>query len=90
MDFLLEITKIGKSLETFGSRIDFLRFLKSIGWYGFPYGFLVVLNLFHKFYCLKLLLVNMTNAILSKTTRYSYLWKHICIIGWCLVRQRNP
>ncbi len=18
-----------------------------------------------------------------------YLWKHICIIGWCLVRQRN-
>jgi hypothetical protein len=26
-----------------------LRFLKSIGWYGFSYGFLVVLNLFHQY-----------------------------------------
>jgi hypothetical protein len=37
--FLLEIT--------FGSWIYFLRFLKSIDCYGFSYGFLVVLNLFH-------------------------------------------
>jgi hypothetical protein len=34
----------GKSLETFGSRIYFLRFFKSIGWYRF----LAVLNLCHQ------------------------------------------
>jgi hypothetical protein len=34
----------GKSLETFGLQIFFLRFFKSIGWYGFW----VVLNLFHQ------------------------------------------
>jgi hypothetical protein len=32
----------------FGSQIFFLRFLKSIGWYGFSLGFLVVLNLVHQ------------------------------------------
>ncbi len=42
----------GKSLETSGSRIFFLRFLKSIGWYGFSYGFLPVLNLFHQCFIL--------------------------------------
>ncbi len=35
MDFLLEITKIGKSLETFGSRIVFLRFLNP--WAGMDF-----------------------------------------------------
>jgi hypothetical protein len=40
MVFLLD----GKSLETFGTRIFFLRFLKSKGLYGFFYGFLFVFN----------------------------------------------
>ncbi len=39
---------LAKSLDTFGSQIFFLRFLKSIGWWGFSYGFLVVLNFFHQ------------------------------------------
>ncbi len=39
IDFLLEITKISKSLEIFGSLIFFLRFLKSIGLYGFSMDF---------------------------------------------------
>ncbi len=34
----------GKSLKTYGSGMFFLIFLKSIGWYGFSYGFLVVLE----------------------------------------------
>ncbi len=37
-----------KSLETSASQTFFLRFLKSLGWYGFSYGFLAVLNLFHQ------------------------------------------
>jgi hypothetical protein len=40
--------RLGKNLETFGSQIFFLRFLKAIDWYGFSYGVLVVLNLLHK------------------------------------------
>jgi hypothetical protein len=31
-----------------GLQIFFLRFLKSIGWNGFSYGFLVVVILFHQ------------------------------------------
>jgi hypothetical protein len=38
--FYLKSPRFGKSLETFGSQIFFLRFLKSIGWYGFSYEFL--------------------------------------------------
>jgi len=50
MDFFVcKSQRFSKSLETFGSRIFFLRCLKSIGWYGFSYGFLAVLNLFHQF-----------------------------------------
>jgi hypothetical protein len=44
--------RFGKSLETSGSRIFFLRYLKSIGCYGFSYGFLAVLNLFHQCFIL--------------------------------------
>ncbi len=44
--FYWKSQRFGKSLKTFGSRIFSLIFLKSIGWYGFSYGFLVVLNLF--------------------------------------------
>ncbi len=44
--FCWKSQKFGKSLGTFGSRIFVLRFLKSIDWYGFSYGFLVVLTLF--------------------------------------------
>ncbi len=86
MDFLLEITKIWqKSLETFGSRIFFLRCLKSItvGWYTFSYWFLVVLNLFQPCFVI-------TNFKFDKHCFVKdYLWKHICIIAWCPVRQRN-
>ncbi len=46
MDFFCKSQRFGKSRKTFGSRIFFLSVLKSIGWYGFPYGFLAVLNLF--------------------------------------------
>jgi hypothetical protein len=50
--FYWKSQRFDKSLETFGSQIFFLRFLKSIGWYGFSYGFFVVLNLFHLFFAL--------------------------------------
>ncbi len=65
MDFFYwQSQRFGKSLKTFGLRIFFLEILKSIGWNGFSYGFLVVLNLF----CLKLLLIlNLTIAVISKT-----------------------
>ncbi len=71
MDFFLEFTNIGKSLKTFGSRIFFLIFLKSIGWYGFSYGFLVVLTFEYvlSLFSLKVLLIlYFTNIVLSKPT----------------------
>jgi hypothetical protein len=37
--FLCKSQRFGESLETFGSRIFFFRFLKSIGWYEFSCGF---------------------------------------------------
>ncbi len=46
--FLLEITNIDNSLETFGLVLFFLRFKKSIGLYGFSSGFQVVLFIFHQ------------------------------------------
>jgi hypothetical protein len=52
----------GKGLETFGSRIFFLRFLKFLGWYGFSYEFLAALNAFHQ--CLFNV---MTNLIFYKS-----------------------
>jgi hypothetical protein len=50
--FLCKSQRFSESLETFGSRVFFLRFFKSIGWYGFSYGFLTVLNLFHQCFIL--------------------------------------
>ncbi len=69
MDFLNWKSQwFGKSLVFFGLLIFFLQFLKSLGWYGFSYGFLVILNLFINV-CSKLLLfLDLTNAVLSKTT----------------------
>jgi hypothetical protein len=52
MDFCLESQQFGKSLETFGSKIFFLRFKKTIGWYGFSYVFLAVLDIFHQCFIL--------------------------------------
>jgi hypothetical protein len=46
--FFWKSQTFGKSLETFGLQIFFLRFWKSIGWYGCSFGLLVVLNLFHQ------------------------------------------
>jgi hypothetical protein len=46
--FYWKSQRFGKNLEAFGSRIFFLKFLKSTGWYGFSYGFLVVLKPFHQ------------------------------------------
>jgi hypothetical protein len=43
-----ESRTLGESLKLFGLGISFLRFLKSTGWYGFSYGFLLVLNVFHQ------------------------------------------
>jgi hypothetical protein len=43
-----KLQTFGKSLETLCSWILFLRFLKSLGWYEFFYGYLVVLNVFHQ------------------------------------------
>ncbi len=56
MDFFYwKSPRFGKSLETFGSRTFFCRFLKSLRWYGFSYRFLVVLNLVHQYFVLKTL-----------------------------------
>ncbi len=70
-----------KSLETFGSRIFLLRFLKSIGWYGFSFGFLVVLMCF-----INVLFKFITNLKFYKKQFYQrHLQKHFCFIIWCLV-----
>ncbi len=47
-DFLCKSQGFCKSLNTFDLRIFFSRFLQDIGWYGFSYRFLAVLNLFHQ------------------------------------------
>jgi hypothetical protein len=47
MDFCVEIKKIWQKVLRLLVRGFFWSFLKSIAWYGFCYGFLVVLNLFH-------------------------------------------
>ncbi len=66
----MEITKIWQKSRDFWFGDFFLELsLKSIGWYGFFYGFLVVLNLFHQMFCSKLLLILIfTNTVLSKKT----------------------
>ena len=48
MVFFVKITKIWHKSRVFWFLDFFLRFIKSIGWYGFSYGFLVVLNVFHQ------------------------------------------
>ncbi len=65
MVFFLEITNIWQKSQDiwFGF---FVQVLKSIGWCGFSYGFLVVLNVFHQ--CFVSLILNFTNVVLSKTT----------------------
>jgi hypothetical protein len=55
----LKSQTFGKSLETFGSQIYFLRFLNPKGWYGFFYEFLVVFNLFHQ---------NLSKKLIEKAT----------------------
>jgi len=47
MNFLFKSHRFSKSLETSSSWFFFLTFLTT-GWYGFSYGFLAVLNLFHQ------------------------------------------
>jgi hypothetical protein len=57
---------------------------KSIGWYGFSYGILVVLNVYQYHQCLF--------KVITSLKFYKHrdnLQKHFCIIGWCVVRQRN-
>jgi hypothetical protein len=66
--FYRKSQRFGNSLETFGSQIFFLRFLKSIGWYGFSYGFLVVFNLFLQCFVKVITNLHLTNTVLSKTT----------------------
>jgi hypothetical protein len=47
-----EKTDLAKASTLSVHGLFFLRFLKSIGWFGFSYGFLVVLNLFHQCFIL--------------------------------------
>ncbi len=76
-----------KSLQTFGLRIFILRFLKSIGWYGFSYRFLV----FFEISFIKVLFKVIANLKFYKRCFIKDdLQKHFCITGWCLVRHRNP
>jgi hypothetical protein len=52
---------------------------------GFPYGFLVVLNVFHQDF------LDITNPKFNKGCFIKeILQKHFCIIGWCLVHHRIP
>jgi hypothetical protein len=48
MVFLLEITNIWQKSRDF--RFLVFEIFLSVGWYGFYYGFLVVLNVLHKFF----------------------------------------
>jgi hypothetical protein len=66
MVFFLEIKNTWQKSQDFWFAKFFLKVLKSIGWYGFSYGFVVVLNVFH--HCFLLQVLNFTNAVLSKTT----------------------
>jgi hypothetical protein len=52
MVFFLEITNVWQKSRDLWLVDFFVRFLKSIGWYGFSYRFLVVLNVFHQFFVL--------------------------------------
>ncbi len=71
MVFFMEILNIWQKSNYF-----FLESFKSIGWHGFSYGFLVVLDMFHQLFWIcfinvfqKLFLIlNFTNAALSQTT----------------------
>ncbi len=72
-----------KSLENFGSQIFVLRFLKAIGWYGYSYGFCLCFN--------NVMFIVFTTLKFYKCCSIKDdLQKYFCIIGWCLVRQRNP
>jgi hypothetical protein len=48
MIFLLEITKIWQKSRDFWLADFFLVIFEIDSWYGFSYGFLVVLNAFHQ------------------------------------------
>ncbi len=69
MVFFWKSQTFGKSLETFCLRIFFLRYLKSLGLYGFFYGFLVVLNLFHQNISKKLTKKRATSKIWMKVKK---------------------
>jgi hypothetical protein len=76
------LKKLAKSRDFWFAEL----FLKSIGWYGFSYGFLVVLNV-----CF----VNVLFQVVAGLKFYNcyfikdHIPKYFCIIGWCPVRQRN-
>jgi hypothetical protein len=65
---------VGKRLKTFGSRIFFLIFVKSISWFGFSFGFLVVLNLFINVLFKVISNLKFTAAVLSKTPAEAVLY----------------
>ncbi len=76
MIFLAKTQRFGKSLATFGSQIFFSRFFKSMGWYGFSYGFLIVLNMFHQCF--------IQSYYYFKFSKHCFITedhrKHICVI----------
>ncbi len=87
MVFFLEITNMWQK-----SRIFFTRFLKSIGWNGFSYGFLVVLylsisSLFHLI-CSN---IHFIKCCFFKTylRKHMYLWQYV-VHALCIVRTDLP
>jgi hypothetical protein len=85
--FLPEIIKIWQKSWNYWFADFFLKFLKSIGWYGFSYGFLVVFESVLSMFCLKLLLISVIFIFDKLSFIKDYLRKHICIIGWSLCAQ---
>jgi hypothetical protein len=66
MVFFLEIINIWQKSRDFSFADFFLEILKSIGWYGFSYGFLFDLNLFHQNILQKLTKKRATSKIWTK------------------------
>ncbi len=87
IDFVLEIIKIWQKSLDFWFADFFLEIFKSICWYRFSYEFLVVSKI-----CFITILFEVLNKFKFEKLYFvkDYLWKQICIKGWCLVRPRNP
>ncbi len=52
--------------------------------------FLWIFGCFESVFCLIKVITGTIYKFYKRCFIKDYLWRHICIIGWCLVRQRNP